>query len=83
MLIRPALAGELVNQLRGMTLWLNTLPQVDKSTDPFDNVLLAMAEAGAAHVLVSGDERGVLALRSHGNGQILTVRQCVAQPGLH
>jgi len=82
-LIRPALAGELVNQLRSMTLWFDTLPQVDKSIDPFDNFLLAMVEAGAAHVLVSGDERGVLTLRSHGNCHILTVRQFVAQLGLH
>lgn len=81
-LIRPALAGELVNQLRSMTLWLDNLPMVDKSIDPFDNFLLAMAEAGAAHVLVSGDKRGVLAWHHHGNCQIVTVRQFVAQLGL-
>lgn len=81
-LIRPALAGELVNQLRHMALWLDTLPVVDVSPDPFDNFLLAMAQGGRANVLVSGDKRGVLALHTHGTCQIVTVRQFVAQLGL-
>ncbi|MDD5324782.1 MAG: putative toxin-antitoxin system toxin component, PIN family [Polaromonas sp.] len=80
-LIRPALAGELVNQLRGMAVWLETLPRVDRSPDPFDNFLLAMAEGGQADVLVSGDKRGVLALKSHGPCRIVTVRQFVLELG--
>ena len=76
-LIRPALAGELVNQLKNMAKWIETLPPVTRSPDPFDNFLLAMAEAGQADVLVSGDKRGVLALKSHGACQIITLRQFV------
>ena len=76
-LIRPALAGELVNQLKNMAQWIETLPPVTRSPDPFDNFLLAMAEAGQADVLVSGDKRGVLALQSHGACQIITLRQFV------
>ena len=76
-LIRPALAGELVNQLKNMAKWIETLPPVTRSPDPFDNFLLAMAEAGQADVLVSGDKRGVLALQSHGACQIITLRQFV------
>ncbi len=76
-LIRPAMAGELVNQLQGMAKWIETLPPVNRSPDPFDNFLLAMAEAGQADVLVSGDKRGVLALKSHGACQIITLRQFV------
>ena len=76
-LIRPALAGELVNQLRSMTVWIDGLPPVDRSPDPFDNFLLSMAEGGQADVLVSGDKRGVLALKSHGTCRIVTVRQFV------
>ncbi len=76
-LIRPAMAGELVNQLRGMAKWVDTLPPVSRSPDPFDNFLLAMAEAGRADVLVSGDKRGVLALQSHGACHILSLRQFV------
>ncbi len=76
-LIRPALAGELVNQLKNMAKWIETLPPVTRSPDPFDNFLLAMAEAGQADVLVSGDKRGVLSLKSHGACQIMTLRQFV------
>ncbi len=74
-LIRPALAGELVNQLRAVALQVDPLPSVDRSIDPFDNFLLAMAQGGQADLLVSGDKRGVLALKSHGNCRIVTVRE--------
>ena len=80
--IRPALAGELINQLRGMATCLGALPVVERSPDPFDNFLLAMAQGGQADVLVSGDKRGVLALQAHGACQIVTVRQFLAQSGL-
>jgi uncharacterized protein len=76
-LIRPAMAGELVNQLRAMAQWIDNLPPVSRSPDPFDNFLLAMAQAGNADVLVSGDKRGVLALQSHGACQIISLRQFV------
>ena len=76
-LIRPAMAGELVNQLRTMAKWIDNLPPVNRSPDPFDNFLLAMAQAGNADVLVSGDKRGVLALQSHGACQIISLRQFV------
>ena len=78
-LIRPALAGELINQLRSMALSTNILPPVDLSPDPFNNFLLSMTQGGQADVLVSGDKRGVLALRSHGSCRIVTVRQFVLQ----
>ncbi len=76
-LIRPAMAGELVNQLRAMAKWIDNLPPVNRSPDPFDNFLLAVAQAGNADVLVSGDKRGVLALQSHGACQIISLRQFV------
>ena len=81
-LIRPALAGELINQLRGMAVWIDTLPPVERSDDPFHNFLLAMADGGQADVLVSGDKRGVLALKNHGPCRIVTVRQFVDELGL-
>lgn len=81
-LIRPALAGELINQLRAMAVWIDALPRVERSPDPFDNFLLAMAEGGQANVLVSGDKRGVLTLKSHGPCRIVTVRQMVDELGL-
>jgi hypothetical protein len=80
-LIRPALAGELVNQLRAMTVWIDNLPPVGRSPDPFDNFLLSMAQGGGANVLISGDKRGVLALKSHGACRILSVKQFVNELG--
>ena len=77
-LIRPALAGELVNQLRNMAMWIDALPPVDRSPDPFDNFLLSLAQGGQADILVSGDKRGVLALKSHGTCRIMTTRQFVS-----
>ena len=74
-LIRPALAGELVNQLRNMAVWIEALLSVNRSLDPFDNFLLSMAEGRQADVLVSGDKRGVLGLKSHGTCRIATVRK--------
>lgn len=81
-LIRPALAGELVNQLRGIATMITSLPRVSRSPDPFDNFLLAMVEGGAADVLVSGDKRGVLSLKTHGACRIVTVRQFAARVGV-
>ena len=73
-LIRPAMAGELVNQLRSMALMVDNLPLVDVSPDPFDNFLLSLAQAGQADVLVSGDKRGILDVKVHGTCRILTIR---------
>ena len=74
-LIRPAMAGEMVNQLRSMALMVDKLPPVDISPDPFDNFLLSLAQAAQADVLVSGDKRGILDIGSYGTCWIVTVRQ--------
>ncbi len=74
-LIRPAMAGEMVNQLRSMALMVDKLPPVDISPDPFDNFLLSLAQAAQADVLVSGDKRGILDVGSYGTCWIVTVRQ--------
>lgn len=73
-LIRPAMAGEMVNQLRSMAQMVDNLPPVDISPDPFDNFLLSLAQAGQADVLVSGDKRGILDVGSYGSCRIVTVR---------
>jgi putative PIN family toxin of toxin-antitoxin system len=75
-------AGRFVNQLQAEALILKSLPQVDRSIDPADNFLLAMAEAGEADYLVSGDRRGVLALVQHGRTQIVTARSMIETLGL-
>lgn len=46
--LTPALAGRLINELRDIAVVLDRLPAVVACSDPYDNYLLAMAEAGAA-----------------------------------
>lgn len=50
------------------------LPAVTACPDPHDNYLLAIAQAGRADFLVTGDKRDLLALRGHEGTRILTVR---------
>ena len=73
--ILPARAGRFINDLRKLAEMLKRLPRVDRSADPADNFLLAMAEAGHVDYLVSGHQRGVLALREHGVTRILRARE--------
>lgn len=74
--------GRFINQIRAEALILGKLPHMDRSTDPADNFLLAMAETGEADYLVSGDRRGVLALAQHGRTQIVTARAMIKTLGL-
>ena len=69
-----ALAGRLVNDLRAIATTLNALPTADASPDPDDNYLLALASAGSADFLVTGDKRDLLGLGVYGGAKIVTVR---------
>lgn len=81
-LLQPSAAGTLYNQLRESKVVLTVLPVVTRSKDPSDNFLLAMAEAGAADYLVTGDKRHVLTLAQHGNTQIVTAADMIKVLGL-
>ena len=48
-------AGRLVNDLRALATTVDKLPAVEVSADLDDNYLLALAAAGAADFLVTGD----------------------------
>jgi uncharacterized protein len=80
--IIPSTVGRLIRDLRQLAEVLTRLPEVDRSVDPADNFLLAMAEAGAANYLVSGDRRGVLDLGTHGGTQIIRARDFLAVLGI-
>src|SRR5580765_3365538 len=74
-LIEPYKAGRLINQIKKLAVNIVNLPQVRRSADPDDDFLLALAEAGAADYLVTGDKCGLLTLKKHKRTQILTARQ--------
>jgi uncharacterized protein len=80
--IVPSTVGRLIRDLRKLAEVLTRLPEVERSADPADNFLLAMAEAGNANYLVSGDRRGVLALGTHGITQILRAREFLDALGI-
>ena len=62
--------GALLNRLHGAFV-LKSLPRIDIVIDPDDNYLLAMADAGEADFLVTGDARHLLRLRKVGRTRIL------------
>lgn len=79
--LTPALAGRLVNELRRVAIVLPSLPSLPSVTvceDPYDNYLLAMAAAGAANFLVTGDKRDLLGLELYERTRIVTVREFLA-----
>ncbi len=76
-LIHSSEIGWLINRLRDRATLLIDLPILDISPDPADNFLFAMAEAGAATHLVTGDKSGVLTFRKHLSTHIVTARQMV------
>lgn len=75
--IKPAEAGRLVNSLRDLAVVLSDLPQVRLSPDPKDDFILALAQAGGARYVVTGDKSGLLALKEHAGSKIVTAAQFV------
>ena len=73
--LAPALAGRLINELRDIAITLKDLPSVTACADPYDNCLLAMAVAGSADFLVTGDERDLLILKLYEGTRVMTARE--------
>ena len=79
--LTPAVAGRLVNDLRVLAVMLDALPSVDVSPDPDDNYLLAIARAGSADFLVTGDKRDLLGLGSYAGTRIISARDFLSLHG--
>jgi predicted nucleic acid-binding protein len=69
------------HDLHALAVVVDKLPIVDASPDPDDNYLLAIAAAGAADFLVTGDKRDLLALRVYEGTKITTTRTFLTQYG--
>ena len=80
--LAPALAGRLVNDLRTLAVVVDKLPAIDVSRDPDDNYLLAIAMAGSADFLLTGDKRDLLGLASYGGTKIVTIRDFLTLQGV-
>jgi putative PIN family toxin of toxin-antitoxin system len=72
--IRRHEAGRLLNHIRRFATFVAELPVVTRSPDPDDDYLLALAEAGRADYLVTGDKAGLLPLRTHRSTRIMVAR---------
>ncbi len=75
--LHPAEAGRMVNDLRSLAVIAEPLERLDISPDPYDNFLLAMAQASRADALVTGDKRDLLSLGRHLGTRILTAREAL------
>jgi putative PIN family toxin of toxin-antitoxin system len=72
--IKPYRAGGLVNEVTGLAESVGSLPHVRRSSDPTDDFLLALSEAGRADYLVTGDKTGLLTLKYHKGTRIVSAR---------
>jgi uncharacterized protein len=79
--LAPALAGRLINEIRDIAVVVQNLPSIAVCADPFDNYLLAIAVAGAADFLVTGDKRDLLRLKLHEGARIITVHDFLSMTG--
>ena len=77
-LVPPHMAGNVVNDLRASAVWIERLPIIDLCRDPMDNFLLALAQAGEADFLVTGDKADLLSMQQHGRTRIINSRKCWA-----
>lgn len=75
--IHPAQAGRMLNAIRSLAVNIENPSTQSISRDPHDDYLFALAQAGAADYLVTGDKADVLALVRHGRTQIVTVRKLI------
>ncbi len=72
--IKPYKAGRLVNDIWEPSETIASLPRVQRSSDPADDYLLALFEAGKADYLVTGDKSGLLSLSRHKSTRIISAR---------
>jgi putative PIN family toxin of toxin-antitoxin system len=78
--LKPAIAGELVNDVRALAVFAEPLP-ASASQDPYDNFLLGLADAGKAQLLVTGDKRDLLSLGAYKGIRIVNTQSALGLLG--
>jgi putative PIN family toxin of toxin-antitoxin system len=78
-LLKPHLAGELVNRIRDNGVLVGSLPKLEHSPDPDDNLILATAVADGAAYLVTGDKSDLLELGRVEGVAILSAKDFIAR----
>ena len=77
--VRPEEAQDLIRNLEAIGEVIADLPNVNLSSDPDDNVILAAAIAGQADLVVSGDKRHMLILEQVDDIPIVTAAVAAAR----
>ena len=80
--ISKELARDFVESLEALAEMATDLPEIHASPDPDDNVILAVAVAGSADAVVSGDKADMVALGVVEGIPILSARRAVEWLGL-
>jgi hypothetical protein len=75
--LKPLEAQQLAAGLRSEAEVVHSIPEGLYSPDPDDNKIIAIAIAGKAQYLISGDKRHLLALDTVENNSIITARKAL------
>lgn len=75
--LTPSAAGTMINEIKRLAVIVPKLLLVERSADPADNFILAIAQAGNADFLVARDKGGLLILKRHNATQIVTVQRMI------
>ena len=81
-LIDPAQARDFLNNVGVLAVVVTSLPNLAVSPDPDDNVILAIAVAGEADIVVSGDKADLLSLGQVEGIPIVSPRTAAERLGL-
>ncbi len=75
--IPPDQTADLLNHIDALAVIIETLPSIDLSSDPDDNIILATAIEAQANFIVSGDKSDLLSLKKAEGVPIITARQAL------
>ena len=81
--IRPEEASDLLYNLESVGVVVTELPDIDISSDPKDDPILATGIAGQVDLIISGDKKDMLALGHIGDIPIVTPREAVKRIPQH